>query len=301
MFTSKLSQDIEIYLSHYLATISGEQVSFSVHYWGLYPKHLDNPVHKHSCYEVCYVISGEGSYIEEEIEYPLSTGTLFLSRPHLWHQIRSEQGLALAFVAFEVMAASTVTKAVKAFHQLTTTTNFIIRNAENLPSVLLWRALLEQTSRMRLISDDYLKNMAHCLLVSFLEAFVENNVQEINLDMHSIIQVNQIKLMIRDNLERLPLISDLAKHVYISERHLSRLFLEHTGQNITEYIRAERMKLAIGLLKATKESMKGIAEKCGFTTVQYFTKVFSAVTGVSPARYRDNFVENEAKMKNKEK
>src|SRR2546428_12708956 len=78
--------------------LHGSELSFKVHYWGAMPEHFDNPEHRHSFFEICYILSGEGSYLESGEEYPLSQGTLLCSRPGKWHQIKSEAGIELYFV-----------------------------------------------------------------------------------------------------------------------------------------------------------------------------------------------------------
>ena len=76
--------------------LPGPGVTFRVHYWGGNSKHFDNPVHKHSFFEVCYVLDGKGEYEEFEENgavHPLRAHTLFFSRPGVVHQIRSKTGI----------------------------------------------------------------------------------------------------------------------------------------------------------------------------------------------------------------
>ncbi|KAF9119647.1 hypothetical protein BGX30_003723 [Mortierella sp. GBA39] len=76
-------------------------LSIAMMYWGFMPTHYDNSMHRHSFFEACYVVDGEGAYIEQGKEYPLKKGTAFLSLPGVWHQIQSKTGLTLVYAAFE--------------------------------------------------------------------------------------------------------------------------------------------------------------------------------------------------------
>lgn len=85
-----------------------------------------------------------------------------------------------------------------------------------------------------------------------------------------------------DNLS----LSSLADNLNISSSYLSTLFKKETGQTVTEYITARRMKQAMHLLETTKLQVQTIAQHCGILDVQYFSKLFKKSTGMSPKQYR---------------
>lgn len=62
-----------------------------------------NSLHCHSFFEVCYVLQGTGTYEDDNQTFSIHEGSIFCSRPGLWHQIRSAEGLSLFFVAFELI------------------------------------------------------------------------------------------------------------------------------------------------------------------------------------------------------
>lgn len=80
----------------------------------------------------------------------------------------------------------------------------------------------------------------------------------------------------------------LAKHVCLSRTYLSRMFKEETGESLTVYINRMRVERAKTLLTATALGLAEISGLCGFDDQSYFTRVFKAVTGVPPKRYRDS-------------
>jgi len=105
-------------LNQHISQISGNQASFKIHYWGFMPLHYSNSLHRHSFFEICYVLEGSGEYTDDGVDYPLQAGTLFCSKPGVWHQIRSEQGLALFFVAFEVDESQTSEAYTRGFRSI---------------------------------------------------------------------------------------------------------------------------------------------------------------------------------------
>ncbi|MCX2682096.1 response regulator [Galbibacter sp. EGI 63066] len=58
------------------------------------------------------------------------------------------------------------------------------------------------------------------------------------------------------------------------------------GASTTEFIRAQRAKLAGKLLKETKAAVSQIAYQVGFNSVAYFNKVFKDVYGITPGQHR---------------
>ena len=58
-----------------------------------------------------------------------------------------------------------------------------------------------------------------------------------------------------------------------------------TGQSTTEFIRSQRLKLAIKLLKENKISISEIGYTVGFNDPSYFAKCFKQEYGTSPTEY----------------
>lgn len=50
----------KFYLNQYVHRLAQNRSSFHVHYWGVMPKHYDVVPHKHSFFEICFVVDGEG-------------------------------------------------------------------------------------------------------------------------------------------------------------------------------------------------------------------------------------------------
>ncbi len=98
--------------------------------------------------------------------------------------------------------------------------------------------------------------------------------------------LNVAKEYIKDNIESFPQISDVALYCHISERHLSRIFLEYEGISTFDYMKNERLE-AIKILLADKSiSLKEISERMNFGNEYYFNTFFKAAYGMPPGAYR---------------
>ncbi|WP_186328698.1 AraC family transcriptional regulator [Bacillus sp. X1(2014)] len=281
-------------LNQYALGPLGEEIAFKVNYWGVNPKHFNNPIHRHSFFEVCYVLNGEGLYKDLDEQYPLKKGTLFLSRPNIHHQILSETGLFLVFVAFEILHEKSFDEAIRKYNQLAKTNRICVSVADDSPTALIWRALVDYTSNSRAEDFIFITNMAHTLILSFNSLFSEANQQnrspEKMFSNSSPTHLYQAKLFIRDNLSEPLKLEDVADYLHISSRHLSRLFSNELCESFSTFIRKERVKEAARLLEMTSLPIKEIADVTGFGSVHYFTRVFTSVMNVSPAWYRKDYL-----------
>lgn len=78
----------------------------------------------------------------------------------------------------------------------------------------------------------------------------------------------------------------------MSPVYLGRIFNEHTGMKIGEYILQKRIANACNLLKNSDMSVKEIAKACGYQDSNYFCKVFRKTIRMSPGEYRTKFGKN---------
>lgn len=79
----------------------------------------------------------------------------------------------------------------------------------------------------------------------------------------------------------------LADQFYVSNTHLSALFKKEVDMNLKEYIQEVRLRQARLMLNTTRLPIQEIATGCGFLDVNYFTRVFRKVHGISPRAYRN--------------
>lgn len=79
----------------------------------------------------------------------------------------------------------------------------------------------------------------------------------------------------------------LADVAGVSERHLSRLCVEHLdGRTPARLVRDARLDAAARLLAETSEPMTVVARRCGFTSAETFRQAFVASYGTPPSRFR---------------
>ncbi|MBR1814277.1 MAG: helix-turn-helix transcriptional regulator [Lachnospiraceae bacterium] len=80
-------------------------------------------------------------------------------------------------------------------------------------------------------------------------------------------------------------VEDVADRLEVSAGHLSRVFSEAVGMPPGKYLKKCRIQYARKLLEQGDIPVHLIADMCGFTSANYFAKVFRAEYGMSPSEY----------------
>ncbi len=73
---------------------------------------------------------------------------------------------------------------------------------------------------------------------------------------------------------------------YMSKYHFCRQFKRQMGLTVMEYILKTRIIIAKELLLESELSIGEISERCGFSSLSYFSRVFKADTGMTPTQYK---------------
>jgi AraC-like DNA-binding protein len=81
-------------------------------------------------------------------------------------------------------------------------------------------------------------------------------------------------------------LADVARECTLSRSHFSKAFKQTTGQTSHAWLVGQRVEAAQRLLRNPELSTAQVVSACGFADQSHLTRVFSARTGTSPARWR---------------
>ncbi|WP_336694889.1 AraC family transcriptional regulator [Delftia acidovorans] len=94
------------------------------------------------------------------------------------------------------------------------------------------------------------------------------------------------KEMLRSRLDGTVSIGDIADACHLSRSYFIRAFRETTGQTPLQWLQAQRMSVARGLLLESQLTLAEIAAACGFADQSHFTRVFTQAEGRPPGHWR---------------
>ena len=121
-------------------------------------------------------------------------------------------------------------------------------------------------------------------LIKVLDKFTENIFYISESKNASIIQ--KAISFINENYMRHISLDSVADHVHLNPSYFSTLFKKELDLNFSSYLNKTRIEQAKLLLKNSDLSILEIALSTGFEEQSYFTKVFKAVTKLTPKEYK---------------
>lgn len=101
--------------------------------------------------------------------------------------------------------------------------------------------------------------------------------------------IDEVKHFLQHQLGQKVLLSDIAKHVHLSESYLASYFKKKTGGNFRDYVIKTRMDIAKSQLRNTKKPISEISLELGYSDYRSFNRVFKKYTGKTPTEYYSTY------------
>lgn len=260
-------------------------------------KSADNPVLVRDC-RLFYIISGAGEIFIENQHYILSDNSLFYCSAGSRYNIKSEKGLSLISLNFDLSQKNNAaleayiptpqTEMIKVFFDEVSDST-ILNSHIYLPEA---SAFYSEVSR---IFYEFTTKKIHFREISgaFLKGILINiHRAELEKTSASADAVSTVIDYINANFSKDIQNNELALLAGYHEYHLNRLFLQHTGTSMHNYILSMRINEAKRLILNTDLPLITIAENVGFKSYTHFSSYFKKIFLLSPAAYRNKFKNN---------
>jgi len=134
---------------------------------------------------------------------------------------------------------------------------------------------------------------AAAVCISSIYSHIEPMLNDLNNNKKSSFRENYILLhileYIKQNYKEDITASDISRFCHCSKSYISHIFCQNMKQNINVYINNLRIDEAKRLLISGNKLIKDISSEVGFNDPNYFTKVFTDMTGMSPREYRKKY------------
>lgn len=143
--------------------------------------------------------------------------------------------------------------------------------------------LAEHIARLPKCSKEKLEAAAEMLLI--LAEYIELNdmMSDNNL---SIAQM--VKEYVKSNISKKITLADISYSLHCSTVTITNHFKAEFGITVMDYVTEKRMNLARHFLLSGSYSVREIAERCGYSDAEYFSKCFKTYYGDSPLVWKRN-------------
>jgi YesN/AraC family two-component response regulator len=151
-------------------------------------------------------------------------------------------------------------------------------DAERIMRIL--KDFTEEINSMDKVEEFFLK--IHGIVETFLQGIMALATKK-HLSL-----VNKARDFIMANYNQPLTIDTVARYLFISPSHLSRLFREELGCTINDYITRVRIEQAVEFIKKPEMSVAQVSKAIGISNQSYFAKVFRQYIGVTPLVYKNS-------------
>ncbi len=218
-----------------------------------------------------YVISGSCTYrFDDKIEYKAEPGDVFyLPYQAVYTMYIHTETYEFIFCDFE-------------FEEISARRGSLYKNQRERNIDTLFTKL---QNRYRSSSRS---SYTECMSILYsIYSTLQQNADGIYLDKSKKSIMTEAKRYIDENFSRADIsVSSIAESIGISEVYFRKLFRAQYGISPSRYMISARLKNAKALMKYPFLSLEDCALQSGFSSLQYFCRLFKKETGSSPGQYK---------------
>ncbi len=296
IFVSDMTSYHEIYNKIENAKTFDIRALITAHYFPFKPS-FEPYFEEYDFSQIIFVTSGTAVYTTEENEYRVGPGMMFFRPAGKRSMYRWETEQA----SFALISFVCPSEAMKSFEG----EPFSLCEEERATLLDLMRTaarICEPVKRdegirgMRLKSDvpSVVLNFVYASLERFLimvycrlnhiELLVDES-QKVNRHIDDLGLVNEVKKYLSEHVSEQLSVGGIAAHFWVSQTALMKKFHKETGQGVIEYFTYLKIQKAKQMIQSSTQTFTQISEQLGFSSVNYFSKVFKAKVGMTPTDY----------------
>lgn len=232
--------------------------------------------HFHSSIELMYVEKGEISVNLDGLSYQVRAGEMLMVSSYSVHAYRTEEGRENQ-VAIMIIPLSSVPSLQKrlnkrAFSQV------IYDAREDREMKALFGMLPDKWEEYE---NETRKGFSYAvlgLLISRVGLREQPSKQQCGL-------MREVLIYLQENYQQPLHMESLARHFGYSKSRFSRLFHDHLGCSMIDYLAVLRCRQAAQLLLESDMTMLDIAMNVGFECLRTFYRAFRSCYGMTPTQY----------------
>ena len=248
--------------------------------------------HYHETFEIYLMLEGERNLFFHEKSYLMKKGNILIVRPYSFHATNSPASLyfkryLLNFSPNELSELSEVYNVKYLINNLSSC--LISLNPEQFDMVYnsfkLLNRLVDKHKKNKTYSDGMLVKMSLIQLIDYLSDLSESqsatkfDEDSGNIDSPIASALAYMNSHFSENIS-LEFISD---YVHMSKSNFCLLFKKTIGDTFINYLNSLRISQVHKLILSTDYSLSDIAKQTGFTSVDYMTRTFKKIHGISPS------------------
>ena len=242
-----------------------------------------------SSYLFFMVLSGSGKLEYDDTEHTLSTGDcVFIDCKKPYYHQTSEDLWKLQWVHFY---GPNITNIYEKYIERGGSPCFHPIQSDKFISI--WKTLYDTAASSDYIRDMRINESLSALLTILMEESWHPEFRKTGSKKQNLLE---IKNFLDDTYQEKITLDGLADRFFINKFYLTRVFKEQFGVSINTYLLQIRITHAKQLLRFTDKTIETIGMESGIGPLNYFSRIFKRVEGITPSEYRQNWA-NEVHIK----
>ncbi len=250
--------------------------------------------HKHTDFELSYIMNGEGVYHFADGECKISQGDLFVigsNQVHCITQVDESSPIMLLNVQFEprmIWSPGSGTIGEEYLELFNGKYEKLDRQSEYYASIA--------DKMLKIQTEAYAKKAGyHIMIKSYLAeifALLMRNYGEVCKSDKAKINVDRLMCMdravtyINEHLSEPLTLEGIARVSGLSRTYFSSVFTALNGLKPWDYITIKRIEKSKAVLSESDIPIIDVALKCGYENISNFNRMFRRIVGISPSEYR---------------
>jgi len=254
----------------------------------------DEPEHLHEFIEMVYILGGSGVHGIDGVEYKLKPGSLLFINYRQVHYFRTDTEMEMCNILLDPeWISEKLIDTENAFEilSLSAFSDFSSGVDRDIPLIRFMGE--ERASIERLIYDmvaEKNKKSTGYITVLKAQAMVLLTYIFRKMSTDAIIEgrglTPEFLAYIRENCAEKLTLGELARKCFYNPSYFSRIFKEHYGITVTEFINSARLEKGMELLLKTDLSIEEIVARVGFSRKATFYELLKKKTGMTPQDFR---------------
>lgn len=249
--------------------------------------------HYHDTYEIYLVLNGEKSLFLDDKKYLLKKGSLFVVEPFVLHMTTSTE--KVYFKRYIMNASSDVLSPMLTKNEL----ECLFKNLHtcvldlNEDTFCLALHYFDSIHRYKNVQDSLSNKLMRMTIANFVDfiSCEEKKRAAImlkNPTRKSEAPVMKALLYINMNYTKSISLDFISEYANMSKSNFCLAFKKAVGDTFVNYLNTLRISQVHKLLLTTSLNLTEIAAQTGFFSVDYLTRTFKKIHGISPSQMRKN-------------
>lgn len=245
-----------------------------------YSPQWTSSAHTHSCAELFFVVSGQGTFHVRQESLPVTGRDVVVVNPNVVHTEVSRPESPLEYVVLGVEGL----ESLSGFQGCT-----VLHLQERWEEVAaLLRLMLQEIREIRPGTDAALRALCQVVVVRLLrlEGFAVDRAAGGVSGPRVNRECEMVRRYMDDHFKENLSLDQLAALAHISKYYLAHSFRREFGVSPISYLISRRIRESRFLLRETDYSLSLISQILGFSSLSYFSQCFRRAEGMGPLEYR---------------